>query len=50
MQHAADTLNRLAPFHAKRVPAANARPPDAGVCVEYRMVGNVITASVTYGT
>ena len=44
------TLKRLAPNQAATIPAINAKPPEISDCVAWIIAGNVITASVTYGT
>ena len=41
---------RPAFFQQRRMPAANARRPARGEPAAFRIAGNVITASVTYGT
>ncbi len=45
-----DTGNNPAPNHASSIAATKATAPDTGDPVACVIVGNVITASVTYGT
>jgi len=49
-QQMMDTGKRPAPHRAATIPAARAKAPAAGDWVASTMAGNVITASVTYGT
>ena len=50
MQQAADTFKSPPPASAARIPVIRAARADTGLLVASRMDGNVITASVTYGT
>ena len=49
-QHAPETSNSPAPRHASAMPTRRAMAPAAGTPVAPRIAGNVMTASVTYGT
>ena len=44
------TLNKSKPFHATNRPTTNAAIPEYTLWVAFIIAGNVITASVTYGT
>ena len=45
-----DTCKRLLPNHAASTPTISAAARDIALPVELIIAGNVITASVTYGT
>ena len=45
-----DVYKRQAPAHAAIMPMISANAPESGDSVACRIAGNVITASVTYGT
>ncbi len=47
MQHMAETVKRLAPFHARVIPTSKAIRPETGVSAAWRMAGKVMTARVT---
>ena len=49
-QQVTATLNKSAPSHATPIPATREATPETGDCVALTIDGNVITASVTYGT
>lgn len=45
-----DTVNKLAPNQARSIAAIKASAAETGLPVAESIAGNVITASVTYGT
>lgn len=49
-QQMTDTGKSPAPSHAAIMPAISAARPEIGLCVACTIAGNVMTASVTYGT
>lgn len=49
-QHMIDTGNKPSSIQAATIPTTSAIIPASGDCVACTIAGNVITASVTYGT
>ena len=50
IQARTETVNKLAPNQANKIATMKAIAADMGLPVAERIAGNVITASVTYGT
>lgn len=50
IQQAHATIGSPLLFHARMIPIISAAPPARGEMVACTIAGNVITASVTYGT